>query len=310
MINREMFFKSDFGNVAYDCYIPKDFNQRVIQIAHGMVEHRGRYKWLCEKLAQMGYKVYINDHRGHGDSVGGGVYLGEMGENGFENAVKDMLILNQIIREENTDAKIVLLGHSMGSLLSRRFLQLYEDRIDALILSGTPSPNIFAGFGSKLCYFLKKLSFNDFLHIKMQKLINHLVLGAFNSKFKNNNPKSPSHWICSNKDIVKDYDNDKKCQFIFSLNSFENLLKGLKQVFSDYPNVRKNNLPILFLSGEEDACGEFSKGVKRAYKHICNQGYKDVNLYLYPSCRHEVFNEINKEQYLQDMLEWLKSHQF
>ncbi len=302
-----MFFKSDFGNVFYDCYEPKEQNGVVIQIAHGMVEHRGRYVWLCNELSKAGYKVYINDHRGHGDSIGQEVSLGEMGKDGFEKAVKDMLYLNKIIQEENPQAKIVLLGHSMGSLLSRRFLQLHEERLDALVLSGTPSPNILAGFGSKLSFFLNAIGFNDFFQKMGRKLVNQISLGSFNVHFRHQKPYSKSHWICSDYEVVRAYDADEKTQFIFSLNSFGNLLRGLKQVFSPYPKAIKNkDLPILFLSGEEDACGNFSKGVKRAYEHLCAQGYENVSLKLYAGCRHEVFNEKQKEQYLQDMLEWLK----
>lgn len=304
-----MFFKSDFGNIVYDCYEAQNPNGIVIQIAHGMVEHRGRYVWLCNKLSNAGYKVYINDHRGHGDSIGGEIVFGEMGKDGFEMAVKDMLALNEIIKEENPNTKMILLGHSMGSLLSRRFLQLYEERLDALILSGTPSPNRFAGFGSKLSFFFDSISFNDFFQKIGRNLVNKFSLGSFNVHFRHLKPYSKSHWICSDYEVVKAYDADEKTQFVFSLNSFGNLLKGLKQVFSPYPNPIKNkNLPILFLSGKDDACGNFSKGVNDAYEHLCTQGYQNVSLKLYEDCRHEVFNEKQKEQYLQDMLEWLKKN--
>lgn len=307
MRKANLFFQSDFGNIVYDCYEPEDFNGRVIQIAHGMIEHKERYLWLCEEFTKAGYKVYINDHRGHGESVGGNVFLGEMGENGFEKAVGDMLSLNEIIRRENKESKIILLGHSMGSLLSRRFLQLYEDRIDALILSGSPSPNAFASLGSKLSLFLKQISFNKKFEQLAQGFIHFLSLGSFNARFKTIIPKSSSHWICSDVEVVKKYDKDKKCQFLFSLNSFANLFAGVKQVFSKYPNaISKPNLPILFISGRDDACGDFGKGVQKAYNHICTQGYKNVTLKLYDNCRHEVFNEKDKEIYLQDVLDWLK----
>ncbi len=301
----EHFFKSDFGNIAYDYYQPKKFNHKVIQIAHGMVEHKGRYIWLANELTKAGYKVYINDHRGHGNSIGGHITLGEMGQDGFEMATKDMLRLNEIIKKENPNCKIILLGHSMGSLLSRRFLQLYGDRIDALILSGTPSPNPLASIGSKLSFLFEKISFTKGLYKFFQKIIFSLSLGGFNKKFSHQG-KSQSYWICSDDEVVKQYDLDDKCRFIFSLNSFGNLLKGLNQVFSPYQKIFKD-LPILFLSGEEDACGEFGKGVQKAIKHIKAQGYNNVESKLYPICRHEVFNEPRKQEYLQDMLEWLKS---
>lgn len=309
MKKTDLFFESDFGKVFYDYYEPEKFNGKVIQIAHGMIEHKDRYLWLCQEFVKAGYKVYINDHRGHGKSIGGDIFLGEMGENGFEKAVMDMLLLNKIIRKQNNESQIILLGHSMGSLLSRRFLQLYEDRIDALILSGSPSPNAFATLGSKLSFVLDKMSFSKSFSNMAQKTIHYLSLGAFNAKFKHDVPKSQSHWICSDTKVVEGYDKDKKCQFIFTLNSFGNLFAGLAQVFSKYPNaILKPNLPILFVSGKDDACGNFGEGVQKAYNHLCAQGYEDVKLKLYDNCRHEVFNEKDKEIYLQDVLNWLQDH--
>ena len=304
-----MFFESDFGRVVYDCSTPSNPNGIVVQIAHGMVEHRARYAWLCQKLAHVGYKVYINDHRGHGDSIGGEVSLGEMGREGFERAVGDMHTVNALIKVENPNAKIVLLGHSMGSLLSRRFLQLHEGCIDALILSGTPSPNPLARLGSSLAFALESIAFNKGLKRLFGKVICHFSLGRFNAKFKQESAQSPSHWICSDKAIVAAYDADPKAQFIFSLRSFGNLFGGLKRVFSRYPHAIKNpHLPVLFVSGVEDACGEFGKGVVRAYKHLISQGYENVSLKLYSACRHEVFNEVHKERYLDDVLTWLKQN--
>ena len=306
-LSSSLILKSDFGNVYYDVYEPESSNGYTIQIAHGMIEHKGRYKWLCQRLVSEGYRVYINDHRGHGESIGGGVFLGEMGKNGFEKAVEDMKNLNNHIQATHPQTQIILLGHSMGSLLSRRFLQLYGDKIVALILSGTPSPNSMALIGAKLCSFFNSFRADSPFKAWGKNLIHQISLGNFNRKFNHLHPYSKSHWICSDLNIIKEYDNDKKCHFTFSLNSFKNLFYGLRQVFSSYPKPLKNShLPILFLSGEDDACGNFGKGVRKAYEHLCAQGFSNVSLKLYPSCRHEVFNEISKEQYLQDTLEWLR----
>lgn len=303
------FFKSDFGNIVFDVYEPLDSNGFVVQIAHGMVEHRGRYKWLCEKLQKEGFKVYINDHRGHGDSIGDEVYLGEMGEDGFEKAVRDMKSLNNIIHQENPDSKIILLGHSMGSLLSRRYLQNEAQSIDMLVLTGTPSPNFMANFGSKLSFFLNKICLNKTFQYIAQKLIYQLSLGGFNVAFRKIEPYSKSHWISSDLNVVREYDRDKKTQFIFSLNSFGTLLQGMSRVFGPYPKPLLNpNIPILFMSGKDDACGNFGKGAEKAYKHLCSQGFLNTELRLYEKCRHEVFNEIAKEEYFKDFLNWFEGN--
>ncbi|PAF54504.1 hypothetical protein BKH42_00925 [Helicobacter sp. 13S00482-2] len=299
-------FKSDFGNIYYDEYIPEISNGVVIQIAHGMIEHKSRYQWLCTSLAEKGYSVFINDHRGHGDSVGGSVFWGEMGKDGFERAVDDMLTFNLLIKERYPLHSFVLFGHSMGSLLSRRFLQLHEDKINALILTGTPSPNKLLGFGVVLFRMLERLGVKG--SPKMSDLF------SFKSKFKSKNPhkdRFKNHWTCSNEEIVKLRYEDPKCQFRFTLGSFANLFEGMKKVFSTYPHMpKKRYLPILFLSGEEDICGDYGEGVKKSYQHIKSQGYEDVELRLYANSRHEVFNEPNRLEVLDDMLSWLHKNGF
>lgn len=304
-IIKNLFFTSDFGNIVYDKYIPDNSNGTVIQIAHGMIEHRGRYESLCKSFAKEGYVIFINDHRGHGDSIGGNVRLGEMGKAGFEKAVDDMLFLHSIITQEFPSYKLVLFGHSMGSLLSRRFLQLYEDNLDALILCGTPSPSPFIKFGALFFRFLDRIGASS-----SPKIGN---IFSFNAKFefhqKCRGILNKGHWTCSDENIVKAFFEDNKCKSRFTLNSLSNLATGMNKVFSTYPKkLSKPNLPILFLSGTEDVCGNFSKGVIKAYKHIRSQGYNNVDIKLYEKARHEVFREPCKDRVFADTLKWLKTN--
>ncbi|PAF44711.1 alpha/beta fold hydrolase [Helicobacter sp. 11S02596-1] len=304
-IIKNLKFKTDFGHIAYDKYLPCAPNGVAIQIAHGMVEHKGRYEWLAKSLAQAGYSVFINDHRGHGESVRGKIVLGEMGENGFEKAVEDMFALNAIIAEEFPAYKVVLLGHSMGSLLARRFLQLGGDKIDALILSGTPSPNRLLGFGVVLFRILDKLG------VHMSPKTGDLL--SFNAKFKSlrkdKGDPLKNYWSCSDEEAVKAYLEDPKCQFRFTPNSFANLFSGMKKVFSPYPHKPANpDLPVLFMSGAEDICGEFGKGVQKAYRHLKSQGYENVRLEIFDGARHEIFNEPKKGEYLGLALKWLEEN--
>lgn len=298
---KNLSFKSDFGDIFYDEYRPDFSNGVAIQIAHGMIEHKDRYEWLCQALAKEGYYVFINDHRGHGESIGGDVSWGEMGKNGFEKAVQDMFSLSNIIKERLPFHKFVLLGHSMGSLLSRRFLQLHENKLNGLILTGTPSPNKLLGFGVLLFRTLHKLG------VKGSPKISDLF--SFKSRFKRKmsfEDKIKNHWACSDEHIVRIRYKDPKCQFRFSLNSFADLFEGMKKIFSPYPKKpQKTDLPILFLSGSEDICGDFGKGVNKAYHHIRSQGYHNTKLHLYEKMRHEIFNEPNKLRAFDDMLKWL-----
>ncbi|RDU65527.1 alpha/beta fold hydrolase [Helicobacter sp. MIT 14-3879] len=313
MIKKDTFsLDSDSLKIYYDIYLDSRFNtyKAIVQIAHGMVEHRGRYNFIASKLAEEGYVVAINDHRGHGDSIGGDIYLGEMGENGFERAVSDMYNLHLELKRRFTSKKFILIGHSMGSLLSRRFLQKYQNDIDMLILCGTPSPQKFISLGIVALKILRFLGLNNI----GKNLANRLSFITFNAKYKkidklDSGSPSGSLWINRDESEVLKYINDKKSRFVFSINSFINLLRGLKEVFSTYPNNTINSkLPILFISGEDDACGEFGVGALQALKHINSQGYNNTKLILYAGARHELFLELNKDEVLRDIMQWIESN--
>ncbi len=112
----------------------------IVQIAHGVGEHAGRYKPIASLLQEQGYEVYANDHRVHGNSVKSKDLLGFYeGSNYFNDAVEDMHELTKIIQQEHPDRKVILFGHSMGSLLSRDYVTKYGKDLNALVLSGTAS---------------------------------------------------------------------------------------------------------------------------------------------------------------------------
>ena len=291
-------------DIAYDIYAKPSNNGILIQISHGMIEHRGKYAFIASKLSDAGYIVVVNDHRGHGDSINNkDIFLGEMGEDGFEKAVDDLFNLNTFLRNKFSIQKFVLIGHSMGSLIARRYLQKYESSLDLLILCGTPSfsQNNFGLSILKLCKFFRANKLGA-------SLAHKLSFTFFNSKYKKTNkPYDSMLWINRDEsELQKNFD-DPKCNFIFTLNSFINLLHGLRTVFSPY-NARKLNLPILFISGDDDACGGFGFGALKAYKHLHSQNYENVKLILYAKARHELFLEKNKNEVAADVLFWIEEN--
>lgn len=308
MTKENLSFKSDFGEILYSLYIPKNYNQCIVQIAHGMIEERGKYDEFAQFLSSCGYVVAVNDHRGHGESIGGrsGKYvvsLGEMGENGFERAVRDMYALTQILKKRFEGFRFILIGHSMGSLLARRYLQLYEKELDALVLMGTPSPNALVGFGMSLCSIL------EYLGLKRLgvRIMNRLSLTGFNRQFRQRDASAPFYaWLTRDLKQAEPYMQKKEYRFSFTLNSFGCLFGGLKSVFSPDFRANKINLPIVFLSGDDDPCGDFGTGALRAYKYLVSQGYENVQLRLYSGARHELLLEINKKQVMQEVKEWIE----
>src|ERR1700739_849656 len=114
----------------------------VVQVAHGMREHMGRYGDTVETLVAAGLTVYANDHRGHGLSAHS--QLGEFGRGGFELLVEDMIRLSELAREENPDLPLLLLGHGMGSFAAQRYVIDHSHAIDGLIISGSGAPEALA----------------------------------------------------------------------------------------------------------------------------------------------------------------------
>jgi len=279
-------------------------NKGVIQLSHGIGEHAGRYNRIATILQEQGFDVYGNDHRAHGKSVKSKKLLGVYkGENYFDDAVEDMRHLTLIIKKEHPNKKIILFGHSMGSLLSRKYVTKYGDDLDALILSGTASYMKGLGFigittAKVTCAINGRVRENDFL--------NSLVFGEFNRKFKPNRTKFD--WLSRDEKIVDLFDNDPDRAENFSLGVFLDIIKASKQINSKpiYKATPKN-LPIYLFSGDKDPVGEMGKGVKKISKQYKKAGVKDLTLKLYKDGRHEMLNEINKEEVEQDLLNWLNS---
>lgn len=288
-------------DIHFDHYQPQESRGVVVQVATGMVEHKRHYVWLAEQLCDRGYDVFVADHRGHGLSVlehGREVYWGEMGIDGFEQAVKDMAKLARHIKTAYPGYAHVLLGHSMGSLLARRFVQHNYHKLDALVLSGTPAP--FLGLGL-YAWLLKVFRiFNPNLPWDINTLFSkHPRVRAMGGGLKGS-------WLCRDERVIKLYGADKASRFRFSTNSFICLLEGAHAVFFGHAYGNKD-LPILMLSGLEDMCGQFGVGVVRAYQCLLKQGFTDITLRLFEKDRHKIFDELDKQKVLQTLLLWLES---
>lgn len=316
-ITRNIALDSDFGSIFWDLYQPLQQSSHIIHIAHGMVEHKGRYEWVGDILAERGFIVAISDHRGHGESISkqhkdfhsdNEIYWGEMGKDGINQAVKDLYILNQELHSRFYNAKITLLGHSMGSIIARLYLFKYSKTIDALILSGTPAPNPLINVAILLTKKLQSLNLQD----RGSKLLNKLSFGGFNAKLLKkihvkDHQNTGFEWLCSDSSVVQSYIADSKCSFIFSLQSFLNLFIALRDIYTitQHADDISQKMPILFVSGDMDPCGNFGDGVEKAKNILSMQGYNNITLKLFKHARHEILNEINKHEILEDILAWL-----
>ncbi len=301
-------FKTDDGkNIFVYKWLPADKNniKGVVQIAHGMAEHSSRYENFAGTLVKSGYIVYANDHRGHGKTAGSLDNIGYFApNNGWNLVVGDMYKLNSIITNNHPDLPIYLLGNSMGSLLSRSYIIRYGDKLSGVVLIGTSGdPGPLKYIGILVAKFEMKIKGKK----AKSPMLDNLSFGNYNKAFAPN--RTRFDWLSRDTSNVDKYVNDPFCGDIFSAGFFYDLLTGIKDIgnFSNIENISKD-LPILLLSGEDDPVGNNTRGVLQVYNLYKKAGIKDVSYKFYPGVRHEILNEVNKEEVYRDITEWLDRH--
>lgn len=275
-----------------------------IHILHGMAEHSGRYVTFAKTLNAAGYAVTMHDHRGHGETA---AYNGTLGffaeENGFERVVKDAHEVITQLHAPFADVPFILFGHSMGSFITRRYIQLYGEQVDKVILCGTGNVTALHAVGNIVAKVLAKGLGKE----SESNLLNQLSFGSFNKQFPN--PKTAYDWLCSVQQEVQKYIDDPYCGFIPTNQFFVDLTTGFTTLNrkKELAKVRQD-LPILLISGSKDPVGEQGLGVYAVAEQLIAVGVKDVTVYLFEDKRHEILNEDNQEEVFQVILRWLKKY--
>ena len=266
----------------------------VIQIAHGMAETAQRYETFAKVLTKNGYIVYINDHRGHGKTAKIIENVGHLAEKeGFRCLVEDMYTLTNIIKKENEDLPIYLFGHSMGSFASQRYIMDYSNNLSGLILCGS---NGKQGIILNLAHLIINREIKKYGRRSKSNKINNLIFGG---EIIRRNEKTKFDWLSRDKEQVEKYINDPFCGVVCSCGFFYDLVQGLKEI-EDKENLKKVplDIPIYIISGDKDPIGKNGKGVLRLRDRYIKLGVKDVTCKLYKDGRHELLNEINREEVL------------
>lgn len=276
----------------------------IVQIAHGMAEHGSRYFRFAEALNKDGFIVYANDHRGHGKSAEDLSALGYISDkDGFHTMVYDLKEINEFIAKEHGNMPIFLFSHSMGSFLSQRYIQLFGDSIKGVVLSGT------GGKKGKILNIAIMLS-GVIMKLKGRRakgdLIDRLTFGSYNKGIKD--VKTKFDWLSRDDEEVDKYLADSYCGSVFPASFFYDFYIGLKTIYRQN-NINKvpKNLPIFILSGDADPVGEYGKGVLRLVDMYRQLEIKDLCYKLYKGGRHEMLNEINREEVIEDIKLWLNS---
>jgi alpha-beta hydrolase superfamily lysophospholipase len=284
-------------------YIPSD-PIAVVQIVHGMAEHGGSYEKFIEFLVHNQYAVFIHDQRGHGKTAKNEDDLGFFGEKiEWDDIAKDILFISKIINEE-FDLPLILFGHSMGSYLSRRVVQLDGSLYDGLILSGTGfDPGILRKLGILLSGTEAFITGGS----RRSKLLDFLTFGNFNNHFKF--PKTRYDWLSRDEAEIDRYIKDPFCGFICSSSFYRELLTGVGKIHKK-EEIKKTpcDLPIYIFSGSKDPVGQNGDGVKKVYELYKSLGCIDLTMKLYDEARHEMLHETNKEDVYLDVKTWIEQH--
>lgn len=252
----------------------------VIQIAHGLGEHARRYDHLAAILNRAGFSVYADDHRGHGQTGLGQIErkqiknLGNLGQGGMDATFNQVLDFSKLIKSENPGKPLVFLGHSWGSFIAQKVINKASDLYDAVVLSGSALT-----------------------------MPGYLATGNFNKVWKKLPGSTGYEWLSRDVEIQKKFVADP-LTFMASAMQVLGFSNSLKMFGTPSKNVR-SDLPILIQVGEADPVGgEYSnKALVEAYRK--KAGIRDIELFVYHDARHEIYNELNKDEIIQDLINWI-----
>ncbi len=282
---------------------PEGEPRAVVQIVHGMAEHYKRYYPLAEYLCDKGYAAAGHDLAGHGPGTPANE-LGYLGDHdGWQNLVSELNTVHSILCRRWPNARQVMLGHSMGSFLAREYVTQYgHEQLDGLVLSGTGyTPPNMCGAGLALSQIICTLGGKR----KPSSLIDRLAFSGNNRTFEPS--RTPFDWLSRDDKEVDKYIADPYCGFVFTGGAYRDLFRGLRRLtmpgrLSKVPK----DLPVLMISGERDPIGGLQlSGMHAVVNQYRQAGLTDITIRTYPQGRHEMLNEINRDEVRADLHAWL-----
>ena len=309
MIREEHFhFTTEGGAVENHgmCWIPEGKARAVVQILHGMSEHIERYRAFAEYLAGQGILAVGHDHLGHGRTAASEEDYGYFAEeNGNRLMIQNIRRVYQMVKERCPDVPYILFGHSMGSFLARQYLCEHGQGLDGAVICGTGDQPMAA---VRMGMLISKAEAKLFGWKHRSRLLRFLTFGSYNAKFKPQ--RTDCDWLCRDEKIVDAYVEDTMCGFAFTVNGYYNMFLGISEILRD-ENLRRmpKKLPVLFVAGEEDPVGNFGKGVQNVARRFREIGMERVACRLYPKDRHEILNELDKEQVYADIFAWMEQNE-
>lgn len=250
----------------------------MVQLAHGVGEHAGRYGDLIAALTAAGFAVYADDHRGHGRT---GLKqhsedpsrLGRLGKGGLPATVDAVWQFSELIRAEIPDLPLILLGHSWGSFLAQMLVNDHAEAYDALVLSGSA--------------------------LRWPGSLNS---GDLNAPWKHKDATG-TEWLSTDAAVGQAFLDDPLTTSTPLLKLF-GPIDAARLMGKPKRNLGRD-IPTLLMVGRDDTVGGPVSVHKLADAYRTRSGFTDVTTFVYPDMRHEIFNEVDRARVFADLLAWL-----
>ncbi|SMO83869.1 Lysophospholipase, alpha-beta hydrolase superfamily [Chryseobacterium rhizoplanae] len=273
-------------------------------IVHGMQEHSGRYAEIAAYFASHGIAVLTYDHLGHGKSVKEKKDIGFFQlEKPDERLVSDAEMMADYLAEQYPNVPHFILGHSMGSFITRCLLQKASSKFSGAIITGTGGPlpgiDLLRGY----------LSLATAIAPRHRTFLNSVFTSVNNKHFKKDKDFSDTSWLSVNPNNRKAFEQDELCGIPFSHNAFYTLFTVYKKATArNWAATIFKSFPFLFVSGQNDPIGDFGKGVMHTVDHLKADGFQHVDVKIYPEMRHEILNEEIREEVLNEISRWIEKN--
>lgn len=288
----------DAHTISGTRWLPDGEPRAVVQLFHGLGEHHVRYERFASAACDRGIAIVAHDHRGHGPSA---AELGIFAEvNGWQRVVDDGRRVRQSIDEAFTPGPRILLGHSMGSFIAQAYAMQHPDDQDMLVLSASTWAGRFVPSCGNLLARFEAWRTGD---RGRSALLNAVGFGRFNNPFKP--ARTELDWLSRDEAEVDRYIEDPLCGGPYTCSLWKDLTSGMRGISSHDALARiPAGLPILLTGGSKDPVGG-ERGITKLAQHYEATGHSDVTVRIYPDGRHEMFNEINRDEFTRDLLDWI-----
>lgn len=304
-MSTETFLSADrCTEIHYHAWLPDDAPRAVLVLFHGMLEHSARYADFAAALNAQGIAVYAQDHLGHGESVhpeNPRGHFADCGGNGF--VIRDCLHMLELAHAAHPKAPLFLMGHSMGSFLTRQLLHQFTlPALSGVILMGSGHQ---ARAAVRLAHAVTGAVARHKGTRHKSDVLYKLILGSNNLRCHPH--RTSFDWLSRVPENADAFATDPLNADNFTAQAYSDMLGGM---LTNYDERRlaalDTSVPVLILSGDADPIGEYGRGTRRLAETYAALGYEDVQTILYPGARHELLNEANRTQVTADILAWME----